>query len=92
MASFQDVMDHIILIDACDHIYNSQMDVWPDDIPMTTIHTEAIWAWAHNSHKSFGMGCYGYLPTLDMMQMMSIVVGGKQEMRRRPRFFASSAR
>ncbi|MBN1878258.1 MAG: trimethylamine methyltransferase family protein, partial [Anaerolineae bacterium] len=83
----QDMIDHIILIDACDHIHNSQMDVWPDDIPMTTIHAEAIWAWAHNSRKSYGMGCYGYLPTWDMMRMMAIAVGGKEELQKRPRFF-----
>jgi trimethylamine--corrinoid protein Co-methyltransferase len=84
----KDVLDHIILIDACQHIHNSQMDIWPDDIPMTTIHTEAIWAWAHHSRKPYGMGCYGYLPTWDMMRMMSIAVGGKQELQKRPRFFA----
>jgi len=83
-----DVVRHIQLIDGCEHIHNSQMDVWPNDIPMTTIHTEAIWAWAHHSRKPFGMGCYGYLPTLDMMRMMAIAVGGKEELRRRPRFFA----
>lgn len=84
----KDVLDHIILIDACDHIHNSQMDIWPDDIPMTTIHTEAIWAWAHHSRKPYGMGCYGYLPTWDMMRMMAIAVGGKAELQKRPRFFA----
>jgi trimethylamine--corrinoid protein Co-methyltransferase len=83
-----DVVRHIQLIDACEHIHNSQMDVWPNDIPMTTIHTESIWAWAHHSRKPFGMGCYGYVPTWDMMRMMAIAVGGKDELRRRPRFFA----
>jgi trimethylamine--corrinoid protein Co-methyltransferase len=83
-----DVVEHIQLIDACDHIHNSQMDVWPDDIPMTTIHAEAIRAWARHSHKPFGMGCYGYLPTLDMMRMMAIVAGGKEALRRHPSFFA----
>jgi trimethylamine--corrinoid protein Co-methyltransferase len=83
-----DVIRHIRLIDGCEYIHNSQMDVWPNDIPMTTIHTESINAWAHNSRKPFGMGCYGYLPTLDMMQMMAIALGGKEEMRKRPRFFA----
>jgi trimethylamine--corrinoid protein Co-methyltransferase len=83
-----DTVRHIQLINGCDYIHNSQMDVWPNDIPMTTIHTEAIWAWAHHSRKPFGMGCYGYLPTLDMMRMMAIAVGGKDELRRRPRFFA----
>jgi len=84
----QDMIDHIILINACKNIHNSQMDIWPDDIPMTTIHSEAIWAWAHNSRKPYGMGCYGYLPTWDMMRMMSIAVGGKEELQKRPRFFA----
>jgi trimethylamine--corrinoid protein Co-methyltransferase len=64
------------------------MDVWPNDILMTTIHTEAIWAWAHHSRKTYGMGCYGYLPTWDMMRMMSIAVGGKAELQKRPRFTA----
>ena len=59
-----DVARHIQLINGCSHIHNSQMDLWPNDIPMTTIHTEAIWTWAHHSRKPFGMGCYGYLPTL----------------------------
>ena len=83
-ATAADVLEHIILIDGLDHIHNSQMDMWPDDIPMTTIHTEAIWEWAHHSRKSFGMGCYGYLPTWDMMRMMAIAVGGKAELRQRP--------
>lgn len=83
-----DLVRHVQLIDGCHTLHNSQMDVWPDDIPMTTIHAEAIWAWAHHSHKPFGMGCFGYLPTLDMMRMMAIAVNGKEELRRRPRFFA----
>lgn len=83
-----DTVRHIQLINGCEHIHNSQMDIWPNDIPMTTIHAESIWAWAHHSHKSFGMGCYGYLPTLDMMRMMAIAVGGKEELQLRPRFFA----
>ncbi len=83
-----DTIEHIILIDACDHIHNSQMDVWPNDILMTSIHSEAIWAWAHHSRKTYGMGCYGYLPTWDMMRMMSIAVGGKAELNKRPRFTA----
>jgi trimethylamine--corrinoid protein Co-methyltransferase len=88
LCTMADVVRHIQLINACQHIHNSQMDVWPDDIPMTTIHTEAIWEWAHHSRKPFGMGCYGYLPTLDMMRMMAIAAGGKDALRRRPTFFA----
>ncbi len=87
-STMADVVRHIQLINGCQHIHNSQMDVWPNDIPMTTIHSESIWAWAHHSRKPFGMGCFGYLPTLDMMRMMAITAGGKQELRDRPRFFA----
>ena len=86
--TMEDVVRHIQLINGCRHIHNSQMDVWPNDIPMTTIHSEAIWAWAHHSRKPFGMGCFGYLPTLDMMRMMAIVAGGKGALRQRPMFFA----
>lgn len=86
-ATLQDVVEHIAIVNGLDHIHNSQMDVWPADIPMTTIHTEAILAWALHGRKGFGMGCYGFLPTWDMMRMMAIAVGGKQELRARPRFF-----
>ena len=51
-----DLVNHIKLIDGCEHIHCTQMDVWPNDIPMTTIHSEAISAWAHHSRKSFGHG------------------------------------
>jgi trimethylamine---corrinoid protein Co-methyltransferase len=86
-STMADLLNHIKLIDGCEFIHCSQMDVWPNDIPMTTIHSEAISAWAHNSRKSFGLGCYGFTPTLDMMRMMAIAVGGKDELRKRPRFF-----
>jgi trimethylamine--corrinoid protein Co-methyltransferase len=87
-STMADVVRHIQLINGCRNIHNCQMDVWPNDIPITTIHAEAIWAWAHHSRKPFGMGCYGYLPTLDMMRMMAIAAGSKEELRRHPRFFA----
>jgi len=85
--TLEDVRNHLRLIDALDHIDNSQMDLWPNDIPMTTIHAEAILAWAQNSHKSFGLGTYGVMPSEDMMRMASILVGGKEELKRRPRMF-----
>jgi trimethylamine--corrinoid protein Co-methyltransferase len=86
-ATLEDVRNHIRLIDGLDHIDNSQMDIWPTDIPMTTIHVEAILAWAQNCRKSFGMGCYGVMASEDMMRMMAIAVGGKEELKKRPRFF-----
>jgi len=86
--TLEDLVRHIKLINACQYIHCTQMDVWPNDIPMTTIHSEAIRAWVRNSRKPFGMGCYGFLPTLDMMRMTALAAGGKEELRRRPRFFS----
>jgi trimethylamine:corrinoid methyltransferase-like protein len=71
-STLADLLNHIKLIDGCEYIHCSQMDVWPNDIPMTSIHSETISAWAHNSRKSFELGCYGFMPTLDMMRMMAI--------------------
>jgi trimethylamine--corrinoid protein Co-methyltransferase len=85
--TLEDLRNHLRLIDGLDHINNSQMDIWPTDIPMTTIHVEAILAWAQNCRKSFGMGCYGAMASEDMARMMAIAVGGKEELKRRPRFF-----
>lgn len=86
--TLQDLRKHIILIDSCTNIHGCQMDIWPNDILMTTIHTESIWEWVYHSRKTFGMGCYGYLPTWDMMRMMSIAAGGKEELINQPRFMA----
>jgi trimethylamine---corrinoid protein Co-methyltransferase len=86
-STLQDLVHHIQLIDSCHNIHCMQMDVWPTDLPMTTIHTEAIWAWAHHSRKPFGMGCYAYRPTLDMMEMMAIASGGRQAFQQHPSFF-----
>lgn len=85
--TLEDLRNHLRIIDGLDHIHNSQMDVWPNDVPMTTIHAEAILAWAQNSRKSFGLGCYGVMASNDMMRMMAIAVGGAAELKRRPRFF-----
>jgi trimethylamine--corrinoid protein Co-methyltransferase len=85
--TLEDLRNHLRLIDGLDHINNSQMDIWPNDIPMTTIHAEAILAWAQNCRKPFGMGCYGAMASEDMARMMAIAVGGKEELRKRPRFF-----
>jgi trimethylamine--corrinoid protein Co-methyltransferase len=74
-------VDHIILFDNLDHIVSNQMDIWPHDIPMHTIHAEAIRAWYLNCHKSFGMGAYGVMATMDMMDMVELVMGGADQVR-----------
>jgi trimethylamine--corrinoid protein Co-methyltransferase len=87
-ATLDDLRDHLRLVDGLPNIGATPIGIWPGDIPMTTIHAEAILAWVQNCRKPFGMGAYGVLASGDMMKMMAIAVGGRVEMAARPRFFA----
>ena len=78
--------NHLILFEYLDNVVSNQMDVWPNDIPMHTIHVEAIRSWAKNCRKSFGMGAYGVMATRDMMEMMLLVAGGRDAVRDRHPF------
>jgi len=78
-ATLEDLRKHLIIFDYLDHITGNQMDIWPQDIPMHTTHVEAIRAWAQNCTKTFGMGAYGVMATSDMMEMVSLVMGGSDK-------------
>ena len=88
-ATLEDQRNHLRLVDALPNIAATPIGLWPADIPVTTIHVEAILAWAQNCRKPFGMGGYGAVASEDMMRMMAIAVGGKEELKRRPRFFGT---
>ncbi len=88
-ATLEDQRNHLGLIDALPNLAATPIGVWPADIPMTTIHAEAILAWVQNCRKPFGMGAYGAMASEDMMRMMAIAAGGKEELRARPRFFGT---
>lgn len=85
-ATHEDVRKHLVLFDHLDNISCNQMDVWAQDLPMHTIHVEAIRTWAQNCTKSIGMGAYGVMATTDMMEMVSMVMGGKDRLRERHPF------
>ncbi len=79
--TLKDTLEHVIIFDNLDNIVSNQMDYWPHDIPMHTIHSETIRGWAENCTKSFGMGAYGVMATTDMMEMTAIVMGGKDKIK-----------
>ncbi|MBN1636979.1 MAG: trimethylamine methyltransferase family protein [Deltaproteobacteria bacterium] len=79
--TLKDIQNHLILIDHLDYIQSNQMDIWPNDIPMQTIHAQTIRFWAKNCRKSFGMGAYGVLATNDMMNMVEIAMDGAENIR-----------
>ena len=85
-ATHQDVEKHLVLFDHLDHISCNQMDIWAQDLPMHTIHVEALRTWALNCTKSIGMGAYGVMATRDMMEMVSMVMGGREQLKKRHPF------
>jgi trimethylamine--corrinoid protein Co-methyltransferase len=87
-ATHDDVKKHLILFDHLENISCNQMDIWAQDLPMHTIHVEAIRTWAQHCAKSMGMGAYGVMATTDMMEMVSMVMGGKDQLKQRHPFCA----
>ena len=85
-ATHLDVEKHLILFDNLNNISCNQMDVWAQDLPMHTIHVEALRTWALNCTKSIGMGAYGVMATSDMMEMVSMVMGGRDRLKERHPF------
>ena len=80
-----DTIHQIRIVDSLKHIICSHVDVWPSDVPYLELHCHTIKAWAQNSTKPYGLGCFGRLPSQDMMDLLSIIVGGKEELIKHPR-------
>ena len=85
-ATHADTEKHLILFDHLENVSCNQMDVWAQDVPMHTVHVEAVRSWARHCTKSFGMGAYGVMATTDMMDMVSMVMGGKEVLQARHPF------
>jgi trimethylamine--corrinoid protein Co-methyltransferase len=83
--TLKDAIDHIRVVNSLDNIVCSGVDVWPSDIPFTELHCHTLREWARHSYKPFGMGCYGKTASQDMMNIVSIIVGGEEELIKRPR-------
>ncbi|MFX1316242.1 MAG: trimethylamine methyltransferase family protein, partial [Promethearchaeota archaeon] len=58
---------------------------WPNDLSYITIHVHCIYQWAKNTRKPYGLGCLGKLASTDMMKMTAMIVGGEEELIKRPR-------
>ncbi|TFG12419.1 MAG: hypothetical protein EU535_06250 [Promethearchaeota archaeon] len=80
-----DNISQIRIVDRLKNIRCSHVDVWPNDVPYLETHYHAIRAWAENSFKPYGLGCYGRIASQDMMDLTSIIVGGKEELIEKPR-------
>ncbi|MFX0019132.1 MAG: trimethylamine methyltransferase family protein [Promethearchaeota archaeon] len=81
----EDTIKQIRIVDSLKNIMCSHVDVWPNDIPYLELHYHTIRAWAKNSYKPYGLGCYGRVASQDMMNLTSIIVGGEKELINKPR-------
>ena len=80
-----DTIKQIRIVDSLDNVCCSHVDVWPNDIPYLELHYHVIKAWAENSVKPYGLGCLGRTASQDMMDLTSIIVGGEEELKEKPR-------
>jgi trimethylamine--corrinoid protein Co-methyltransferase len=80
-----DTIKQIRIVDTLKNIMCSHVDVWPNDVPYLELHYHAIKAWATNSTKPYGLGCLGRVASQDMMNLVSFVVGGEEELKKKPR-------
>ena len=82
----EDTIKQIKIVDSLDNIINSHVDVWPNDVPYLSLHVHLIRTWAmHSIHKPYGLGCFGRLPSQDMMDITSMIVGGIDNLKKYPR-------
>jgi trimethylamine--corrinoid protein Co-methyltransferase len=84
----EDTIKQIRIVDTLKNIHCSHVDVWPNDINFTELHWHTIYAWGKHSYKPYGLGCYGRTASLDMMKIASIIVGGEDELKKRPRLIS----
>ena len=89
-----DTIEQIRIVDTLKHINCSHVDVWPNDVKYTALHAHAMYQWVMNTRKPYGLGCYGGLPSQDMMNIASIACGGDEELIKNPRlvgFFSTTS-
>jgi len=80
-----DTIKQIRIVDTLKNIMCSHVDVWPNDVPYLELHYHAIKAWATHSTKPYGLGCLGRIASQDMMNLTSVIVGGEEELIKKPR-------
>lgn len=84
-ALLSDLVRFLQISDSLEYLSCSHLDVWPMDVPYITLHCHGIKEWAKNSHKPFGIGCRGKIMSKDLMELVSIIVNGDDELIKRPR-------
>ncbi len=84
-ALLSDFIKFLKIVNSLEHISCSHLDLWPTDVPYSTLHCVTIKEWLKNSQKPFGIGCRGKIMSKDLMELLSIIVGGEEQIIKNPR-------
>ncbi len=84
-ALLTDYRNFLKIVNSLNFISCSHLDVWPTDVPYTTLHCQAIKEWMIHSRKPFGIGCRGKIMSKDLMNLVSIIADGEEEIIKNPR-------
>ncbi|MBD3253553.1 MAG: hypothetical protein GF383_00590 [Candidatus Lokiarchaeota archaeon] len=84
-SKLEDAVKHIQVVNSLENISCCHLDIWPYDVPFMELHCHTLREWAKNSFKPYGMSCYGRTASLDMINIASLIVGGKEELIKKPR-------
>ncbi len=84
-AKLSDLTNFLRIVDSLDNIDCSHLDLWPTDIPYTSMHCYAIKEWMQNNKKPFGLGVRGEQYCLDAINLISILLESEDEIIKKPR-------
>lgn len=84
-ATMADLSAFLKISDSLDHIDCSHLDLWPTDVPYSSMHCYAIKDWIKNNKKPFGIGLRGEQYCLDAINLISIFLESEDEVIRNPR-------
>lgn len=87
-ATMEDLKHLIQIVESLPRISIPQMDIWPNDVPYPIMHCLALKEWARYTRKPFGIGCRGRQFSKDLMEIASILAGGRNQLKEKPRLIA----
>lgn len=88
-STIQDAYDFCRLIDALDFVEEGHCVVYPTDVIPGTAHAHMLAAMAKYSSKPFRGRPRGREESLDSIRFAELLVGGREELKRRPIMFAN---
>jgi len=84
-ATLKDLEDSFRLMDALQNVHHASAVFWPSDVSEDAAHAYQLFTAFKNTVKTVDGYNQGRLPSMDSIKMASVVAGGEEELRRKPR-------